>query len=199
VFNQPFDTNFYFFGPIQFIKMPTKNHPSSTDGSEDGSIAQPVKKKLQRGRLATTKIQDRPKRNASRPDKHNVSPLLAEYASAKTSKTAASLPPIYLGDNKTKSNISQSQGGGEKRMVRHVNSVTIPANMEGAADTLRDVAGTQLKSASTLATVMEVDEVQGATPSDTTEAESTKKIGSQFGNGQGGVTNASTYEHTYSS
>jgi hypothetical protein len=76
-------------------------------------------------------------------------------------------------------------------MVRDVNSVTMPANMEGVADTLRDVAGTHMKSASTSATVVEVAEVQGCTPYDTTEAESTKKIGGQLGNGQGDVTNAS--------
>jgi hypothetical protein len=172
VFNQSFYTNLFIFGPIQLIKMPTKNHSSSTNGSKDDSTAQPVKKKLQRGRLSTTRSQDRPKHNASRPDKHNVAPLLVEYASAKTSKTAPSLPPISLGDSKTKSNISQSQGGGKKRMVRHLKSVTMPANMEGAADTLSDVAGTQMKSASSSATVMEVTEVQGASPSDTTEAES---------------------------
>jgi hypothetical protein len=161
VFNQNFDTNLFIFCPIQFINMPTKNHCSSTDGSEDGSTAHLVKKKLQRGRLSTTRSQNHPKQNASGPDNHNVAPLLAKYASCKTSKTASSLSPISLGDNKTKSNIIQSQGGGEKRMVRHVNSVTIPANMEGAADTLRDVAGTQMKSVSTPAIVMEVAEVQG--------------------------------------
>jgi hypothetical protein len=114
VFNQPFDTNFYFFGPIQFIKMPTKNHSSSTDGSEDGSTAQRVKIKYEvvKGKIIDNKKPN--KKPGSRPDKHNVAPLLAEYASAKTSKTAASLPPISFGDNKTKINISQSQGGGKK-------------------------------------------------------------------------------------
>jgi hypothetical protein len=93
--------------------MPTKNPSTSTDGSEDGST-QPVKRKLQRGKLSTTRSQERPKWNASRPDQHNVAPLLAEYASAKTSKTAASLQLVSLGGNKTKSNINQSQGGGKK-------------------------------------------------------------------------------------
>jgi hypothetical protein len=93
--------------------MPTKNPSTSTDVSEDGST-QTVKKKLQMGRLSTTRSQDHPKRNASRPDNHNVAPLLAEYASDKTSKTVASLPLISLGDNKTKSNINQFQGGRKK-------------------------------------------------------------------------------------
>jgi hypothetical protein len=113
VFNQPFNTNLYLFSAIQFTKMPTKNPSTSTDSGEDG-LTQPVKKKVQRGRLSITRSQDRPKRNASRPDKHNVAPLLAEYASAKTSKTAASLPPISLGANKTKSKTKQSQCGGKK-------------------------------------------------------------------------------------
>jgi hypothetical protein len=53
-----------------------------------------VKKKIERGRLSTTTTNDRPKLNAIKPDKHNVAPLLAEYASATISKTAASLPPF---------------------------------------------------------------------------------------------------------
>jgi hypothetical protein len=125
----------FIFFAIQFTKMPTKNPSTSTDGSEDG-LTQPAKKKVQRGRLPITRSQDRPKWNASRPDKHNVAPFLAEYASAKTSKTAASLPRIYLGDNKTKIKINQSQGDGGKRTARDVDSVTMPANMEWAADTL---------------------------------------------------------------
>jgi hypothetical protein len=112
--------------------MPTKNPSNSTDDSENGlthptkkkvqrgtddsedGLTHPTKKKVQRGRLSITRSQDRTKWNASRPDKHNVAPLLAEYASAKTSKTAASLPPISLSDNKTKCKTTQSQGGGEK-------------------------------------------------------------------------------------
>jgi hypothetical protein len=58
-------------------------------------------------------------------------------------------------------------------MVPYVNSVTIPGNMEGATYTLTYVAGTQMKSASSSATVMEVAEVKGSTLSDTTEAAST--------------------------
>jgi hypothetical protein len=72
----------------------------------------------------------------------------------------------------------------------------MPANMEGAGDTVMDVAGTQIKSAESSVTVMEVlptpggtstqigaetgppifsgAEVQGATPSDTTEAAGTQ-------------------------
>jgi hypothetical protein len=102
VINYPFNTNLYFFSDIQSTKMPTKDPSTSTDVIEDG-LTQPVKKKVQRRRLPITRSKDRPKRNASRPDKHNVAPLLADCAPAKTSKTAASLPPISLGDNKTKS------------------------------------------------------------------------------------------------
>jgi hypothetical protein len=113
VFNKPFNTNLYFFSDIQFTKMPTKNPSTSTNISEDG-LTQPVKKKVQKGRLSIRRSQDRPKRNASIPDKHNVAPFLAEHASAKTSKTAASLTSISLGDNNTKSKTNQSQSGGEK-------------------------------------------------------------------------------------
>jgi hypothetical protein len=109
--------------------MPPKNPSNNTDGSEDG-LTQPAKKNVQRGRSWITRSQDHPKRNASGPDKHNVVPLMADYASAKTSKTAASLPPISLGDNKTKCKTNQSQGGGGERTARDVDSVTIPANME---------------------------------------------------------------------
>jgi hypothetical protein len=64
--------------------MPTKYPPPiGTNGTEDG-LTQPVKKKVQRGILSTTTRKDRPKRHAAKPDKHNVAPLLAEYASAKT-------------------------------------------------------------------------------------------------------------------
>jgi hypothetical protein len=80
--------------------MPTKHPPSGTDITEDG-LSQHVKKKIERGRLSTT-TNDRPKRNATKPDKHNVAPLLAEYASATISKTATSLPPISLRYNNTK-------------------------------------------------------------------------------------------------
>jgi hypothetical protein len=113
VFNQPFNTNLYFFSAIQFTKIPTKNPSNSTNVSEDG-LTQPVKKKVQMGRLSITRSQDRPKHNASRPNKHNAAPLLAEYASAKNLKTAASLPHISLGDNKTKSKTNQSHRGGGK-------------------------------------------------------------------------------------
>jgi hypothetical protein len=187
VFNQPLNTNLYLFSAIQLTKMPTKNPSTSTNGSEDG-LTQPVKKKVQRGILSITRSQDRPKRNAPRPDKHNAAPLLAKYASAKTSKTAVSLPPISLRDNNTKSKTNQSQGGGGGRTAWDVDSVTMPSNMEGAADTLTDAAGTQIKSAASSATIVEVlprpagantqinleagpptvdgAEVQGATPSD---------------------------------
>jgi hypothetical protein len=44
--------------------------------------------------LSTTTTSDRQKRQVTKPDKQNLSPLLAGYASAKMSKTAAFLPPI---------------------------------------------------------------------------------------------------------
>jgi hypothetical protein len=113
--------------------MPTKNPSTNTDVSEDG-LTHPIKKKVQRGRLPTTRSQYRPKHNASKPDQHNVALLLDEYASGKTSKTAASLPPISLGDNKTKSKTKQSKYGENKRKAPDVDSVTMPANTEGAAD-----------------------------------------------------------------
>jgi hypothetical protein len=113
MFNYSFNTNLYFFCAIQSTKIPTTHTSTSTDVSEDG-LTQPVKKKVQRGRFPTTRSHNLPKRNASRPDKHNVAPLLADYASAKTSKTSASLPSISLGDNKTKSKTKQSQFGEKK-------------------------------------------------------------------------------------
>jgi hypothetical protein len=83
-------------------------------------------------------------------------------------------------------------------MARDLDSVTMSDNMEGVADTLTNVAGTQIKLAEITATVMEVlptpagastqivpkavpptingDEVQWATPSDTTEAAGTPRI-----------------------
>jgi hypothetical protein len=56
----------------------------------------------------------------SRPDKQDVAPLLADYASAKNSKTAASLPPISLRYNKNKSKTKQSQLGEKKRKAPDV-------------------------------------------------------------------------------
>jgi hypothetical protein len=117
MFNYPFNTNLYLFSAIQSTKMMTNNTATSTDVTED-CLTQTVKKKVQRGILPTTRSHNCQKRNVSIPDKHDVSPLLADYASAKTSKTAASLPPISLGDNKTKSKTNQSQfGGGERDAV----------------------------------------------------------------------------------
>jgi hypothetical protein len=78
--------------------MPKKHPPGDGDDSGDG-ISRPVKKKLERGRLSTTTTSDRPKRQVIKPDKENPSPLLAGYASAKMSKTAALLPPIDEGVN----------------------------------------------------------------------------------------------------
>jgi hypothetical protein len=53
----------------------------------------------ERGRLSTTTTNDRPKRQVTKPDKQNLSPLLAAYASATISKTAALLPPYDDGVN----------------------------------------------------------------------------------------------------
>jgi hypothetical protein len=116
MFNYPFNNNIYFFSAIQSTKMLTTNPSTNTDVTEDG-LTQPVKKKVQRGRFPTARSQNRPKRNASRPDKHGAAPLLVDYASAKTSKTVASLPPISLGYNKNKIKTKQSQFG-EKKVKR---------------------------------------------------------------------------------
>jgi hypothetical protein len=116
--NYPFNNNLYFFSDMQSTNMPTTNPSTSTDVTEDG-LTQPVKNKVQRVRFPTTRSQNSPKWNASRPDKHDDAPLLADYASANTSKTAASLPRISLGDNKTESKTKQSHfgGGGVKRLM----------------------------------------------------------------------------------
>jgi hypothetical protein len=126
--------------------MPTKNPSTSTDASEDG-MTQPAKKKVQRGRLTMVRSQDRPKCNSSRPDNHNVAPLLADYASAKISKTAASLQPISLGVNKTKRKTKQSQSGENKRKAPGVDSITMPADTKGATDPLMDDADVDLVTA----------------------------------------------------
>jgi hypothetical protein len=81
--------------------MPTKHPPIVGDDSGDG-VSQPVKKKNERGIFSTTTINDRPKRHVTKPDKQNLSPLLAGYASATISKTAASLPLFDDGVNQTK-------------------------------------------------------------------------------------------------
>jgi hypothetical protein len=81
--------------------MPTKHPPSGTDGTEYG-LSQHVKKKIERGIFSTTTTNDRPKQNATKPEKHNVAPLLVEYASATISKTSASLPAVSLRNNNTK-------------------------------------------------------------------------------------------------
>jgi hypothetical protein len=147
VFNYPSHTKLYLFSAIQSTKMPTKNTSTSTDVGEDG-LTQNVKKNLQRGRLPIMRSHDCPKRNASRPNKHHVAPLLADYASAKTLKTDASLLPISLGNNKTKSKTKQSQFGQKKRKAPDVDSVTMPANMEGAVEPLMDDADVGLLTAS---------------------------------------------------
>jgi hypothetical protein len=146
VFKYPFNTNIYVFSAIQSTKMPTKNPSTSTNVSKDG-LTQPVKKKVQRGRFPIMRSQDRPKSNASRPIKHNFAPLLTDYASAKTLKTAASLPPISPCDNNTKSKTKQSQFGEKKMKAPDVDSVTMPANKEGAAYPLMDDAVVDLVTA----------------------------------------------------
>jgi hypothetical protein len=83
-----------------------------------------------------TTSNDYPKRNATKPDKHNVAPLLVEYASATISKTAASLPHISLRDNNTKH----------------------------STDPFDD--GLNLKKMSSLEIIVEGPEALGATPSD---------------------------------
>jgi hypothetical protein len=81
--------------------MPTKHPPSVAADTGDG-LSRPVKKKVEKGRLSTTTTNDRPKQNVTKPDSQNVAPLLAEYASATISRTAASLPPFDDGVNKNK-------------------------------------------------------------------------------------------------
>jgi hypothetical protein len=78
--------------------MPTKHLPSVGDDSGDG-MSQPVRGKIERGRLSTTTTSDRLKRQITKPDKQNPSPFLVGCASAKMSKTAALLPPIDDGVN----------------------------------------------------------------------------------------------------
>jgi hypothetical protein len=77
--------------------MPTTHPPSVGNDSGDG-VLQPVKK-IERGRLSTTATNDFTKRQVTKPDKQNISPLLAGYASATISKTAAFLPPLDDGVN----------------------------------------------------------------------------------------------------
>jgi hypothetical protein len=118
-------------------------------------LTQPVKKKVQR--LSTTTSKDRPKRHAAKPDNYNVAPLIAEYASAKTSKTAVSLPPISLRDNKTKRSTNPSQDGVNKKTLSSLETVVEGAEVLGStpSDTI-EAAITNIKSASSLATVNKV-------------------------------------------
>jgi hypothetical protein len=92
--------------------MPTKHPPSIADDTGDG-LSQHVKKKVERGRLSTTTTNDRPKRKVTKPDRQNVAPLLAAYASATISKTAASLPPFDDGVNKKKASSESMMEGQE--------------------------------------------------------------------------------------
>jgi hypothetical protein len=93
--------------------MPTKHPPSVADDTGDG-LSQHVKKKVERGRLWTTTTNDRQQRNVTKPDRQNLSPLLAGYASATISKTAASLPPFDDGVNKNKKASSESMTEGHE-------------------------------------------------------------------------------------
>jgi hypothetical protein len=77
--------------------------------------------------VPTKRSQDHPKQNASRPDKHDVSPLHVGYASANTSKTVASLPPISPVYNKNKT--KPSQHGEKKRKAPDLDSV-IPSTLK---------------------------------------------------------------------
>jgi hypothetical protein len=92
---------FFSFALFNLPRCRLNTPPSGTDGTEDG-LSQHVKKKNERGILLMTTTNYHPKRNATKPDKHNVAPLLAEYASATILKTAASLPLVSLRDNNTK-------------------------------------------------------------------------------------------------
>jgi hypothetical protein len=152
-----FTLQYYFFVcPIQFSMVPTKNPPTDTDGTEDG-LSQHVKKKLQRGRLSTTTSNDRPKRHATKPDKHNVAPLLAEYVSTTTSKTAVSLPPISLRDNNTKRSTDPSDDGVNKKTLSSLEAIMEGAEVLGATPYDTIVAAiTNIKSASGLVMNKEV-------------------------------------------
>jgi hypothetical protein len=93
--------------------MPTK-HPPSVANDTGYGLLQHVKKKVERGRLSMTTTNDRPKQNVTKPHRQNLSPLLAGYASATISKTAASLPPFYDGVNKNKKASSESMTEGHE-------------------------------------------------------------------------------------
>jgi hypothetical protein len=58
------------------------------------------------GRLPITKIQNRQKRNALKPDKHDVAPLLAGYASSKTRKLLHPCRRFPLSTKRTKASSS---------------------------------------------------------------------------------------------
>jgi hypothetical protein len=134
-----------------------------------------LRRRCKEGRLPTTRIQNRPKRNASRPDKHDGAPLLDDYDSAKTSTTAAYLPPISLGYNKNKRKNNQSQRGGEKRKAPDLDSVTTSANTKGAADPLMDDAAIGLGTASGDTTCKIIPEASAPTLSLTIEVGATPK------------------------
>jgi hypothetical protein len=115
-------------------------------------VSQHVKKKIQRGRLWTTTSKDRPKRHTTKPDKHNVAPLLAEYASATTSKTAVSMPPISLRDNNTNFSTDPFDDGVNKKTLLSLEKIVEGSEVLGAtpSDTIV-AASTKIKSASGLA------------------------------------------------
>jgi hypothetical protein len=93
-----------------------------------------------------------PKQNATKPDKHNVAPLLAEYASATTSKTAVYLPPISLRDNNTKHSTDPFDDGVNKKTLSSLETIVEGPKVLGAAPSDSIVAAsTDIKSASGLA------------------------------------------------
>jgi hypothetical protein len=125
--------------------MPTKHPPSVTDDTEDG-LSQHVKKKVERGRLLTTTTNNRPKRNVTKPDRQNIAPLLAEYASVTISKTAASLPPLDDGVNTNK------KASLESKMEGHEAFGDTPSKIMAGS--------TNIKSASGVATNEELPPLQ---------------------------------------
>jgi hypothetical protein len=119
--------------------MPTKHPPSVTNDTEDG-LSQHVKKKVERGRLSTTTTNDRPKRNVTKIDRQNIAPLLAEYASATISKTAASLPPFDDGVNKNKKASLESMMEGHEAFgaIPSESIVTGSTNIKSASGVARN-------------------------------------------------------------
>jgi hypothetical protein len=85
---------FFFLSSLQHAEKVVVNVNDLTEPSDNATAkpTQAVKLKVQRGRV--TRSQDRPKRDASSLDENDAAPLLANYASAKTSKTLLCLPTV---------------------------------------------------------------------------------------------------------